>query len=670
MKLLYVYIKNYGTIFENQSFSFSDSYSVKYERNNMELIIEKEEKALTDFYGKCISDITAIVGKNGVGKTTLLNIIGREFNDRVEFLNLSEDEVLDRYFLIYHVKDDIFFFEGVWDDSLKGMELDYNGLFHAFYFQVNDGSCSKLDKSYSQYDDSTDRILYLGNKSKNNTDTFRLLSLNDWEAPKFIERISEKDCDYGEWYKTYLDLFKKQIISSNNMMISFSINPIIQEFYNSFIYIEAMPTEEVEKLIDQYVILVNEYVEDVYKHIFSCILNYLYVKFEGETGQINHELLENIFKKNYNEILQKIEDEYNGKYEKTDIEAILYKIEEYVLGNSYNANKKDAAWFRVRDELTSKALENKEDFEKVFNEISKIMENYSQKELLEKYIKRIKLLFESLYDAKEFIVPGVDEFKIIMKTDSFEKEVYDVLRSYTKLVEIIDEIKKETSKGDDYINPLIMNGMECSEGEKKIITLFSAIKSYCRKFVDTQPLYKKEKYLIVLVDEIENEMHLEWSRTLLKHISELLDNEYFEMDLNSKYYWSELGFRIQLIFTTHSPFILSDLKKASIIALHKDDGKGKKQNSLHTFAQNIQKIMANEFFINDCYGALAQNKIQEIIQLITAETEIAKEDEKSIEMILSEIGEPIVRKKLEEMFYKKIGKRKKWIEQLLWEEKH
>ena len=67
---------------------------------------------------------------------------------------------------------------------------------------------------------------------------------------------------------------------------------------------------------------------------------------------------------------------------------------------------------------------------------------------------------------------------------------------------------------------------------------------------------------------------------------------------------------------------------------------------------------------------MAQSKIQEVIQLITAEAEITEKDRKNIEMILSEIGEPIVRKKLEEMFYNKIGKRKKWIEQLLWEEKH
>ena len=617
MKLLYAYIKSYGAVFENQDFSFSDSYSVKYESNSMELIIQKEEKELTGFYGKCISDITAIVGKNGVGKTTLLNIIGRGFEERVEFLNFREDKVLDRYFLVYHVQDDIFFFEGVWDDSLKGMELEDSGLFHTFYFQVNDGNCSKLDKFDSQYIDSIGRILYLGNIRKKSTNTFRVLCINDWNAPKFIERISEKDSDYGEWYKTYFDLFQKKIISSSNVMISFSINPIIQKFYNSFFYIKAMPTEEVEKKIDKYVLLVRENVEDMYKHILSCILNYIYMKFGIYTELIDHGLSEITLENNYNEILQKIEDEFNGKYDKTDIEAIFYIIKKYTLEDTNSKENKNIGWARIRNELKTEVFENIIDYQKYFKNISKIMNDCSQKEFLEKYIQRISKLFESLYDAREFIVPGVDEFKLIMKTDSFENEVYDVLRAYTGLMEIIDEIKNKAPKKDDYINPLIINRMECSEGERKIITLFSAVKSYCKKFIDIQPLYNlhKESNLIVLVDEIENEMHLEWSRTLLKHISELLDTEYFELGTDLKYSWPELGFRIQLIFTTHSPFILSDLKKNSIIALHKDFDKEIKQDSLCTFAQNIQKIMANEFFINDCYGALAQSKIQEVIQL-------------------------------------------------------
>ena len=166
------------------------------------------------------------------------------------------------------------------------------------------------------------------------------------------------------------------------------------------------------------------------------------------------------------------------------------------------------------------------------------------------------------------------------------------------------------------------------------------------------------------MDEIENEMHLEWSRTLLKHISDLMENEYVEY-IDKSFY--ELKFRLQLIFTTHSPFVLSDLKKTSIIALKKEDGRSKQHNSLNTFAQNIQKIMANEFFIHDCYGALAQSKIQEVIQMITSESKIEEKDEKYIEMLLAEIGEPIVRKKLQEMFYKKIGKESKWIEQILME---
>lgn len=645
MKLLHIYIRSYGDIFEDQNFSFSDSYIVKYERNNKELVIHKNKDFHAGFYGKCISDITAIVGKNGVGKTTLLDIIGRSFEDRVEHLNISGDKIMDRYFLIYHVKDNIFFFEGVWDEPLKGMGLENTGLFQAFFFQVDNNICKKLNKSDFRYDDildeisdCKDRILYMGNKRKDITENIRILCLTGGRKPAFIERISEENGDYGEWYITYLNLFQKRIISSNNMRISFSINPIIRAFYNIFFHINAMPTEKVEKRIDRHAILVDECVEDLYKHVFSCIINYIYVKTQkGDQG-----LLEDVFQKEYNE---KAAEQY---YEEID-------------------DDKDN-WLRLRDELD--ILENETDFQDAYKRIWAIIENCFQNGSLKKYIQEVKKLLGSLYNAREFIIPGVDGFKLIMKTDIFEKEVYEFLRMYTELRASIDELNNQVAEGKDYENPLIINGMECSEGEKKMITLLSAIKSYCKIFINMQPLGGQEKVFIILVDEIENDMHLEWSRTLLKHISELLENEYFEFDENVKYAWSELGFRIQLIFTTHSPFILSDLKKTSIIALKKEDGKGKKQNSLHTFAQNIQKIMANEFFIDDCYGALAQSKIQEVIQIITSEAEMSKKDEENIEMILSEIGEPIIRKKLQEMFYKKIGKRKKWIEQLLREEEY
>ena len=104
---------------------------------------------------------------------------------------------------------------------------------------------------------------------------------------------------------------------------------------------------------------------------------------------------------------------------------------------------KNIGWARIRNELKTEVFENIIDYQKYFKNISKIMNDCSQKEFLEKYIQRISKLFESLYDAREFIVPGVDEFKLIMKTDSFENEVYDVLRAYTGLMEIIDEIKNK-----------------------------------------------------------------------------------------------------------------------------------------------------------------------------------------------------------------------------------
>lgn len=496
--------------------------------------------------------------------------------------------------------------------------------------------------------------MYLGNRRKLNTECFKIACAGDRERAGFINRISESDIDYGEWYDTYLDLLEKQIISSDDMTVSFFINPAVREYYNNFFVFKSLSSDDVDKNIDQSVCLIDEQLVDLYRHIFSSLINYIYMNFRVGDETIDRGILENTLKQVYDGI-------NNG----TDITLIYDMIEKCVEGCRDEELRRSAC--KLRDGLEEVAFDKIEQFQYAFKEIWSILEKaVLHVDILETYFKGITKLFEALYAAGEYIIPGVDSFKLIMKSDARNREVYDVLKRYTELMKIIDEIP-DKSKKQKYKKPILINEIECSMGEYKMITLLSAIKGYYRQFVVSQCIGTEEKNFIVLVDEIEDEMHLEWSRTLLYNLSKLLEAQEIEFGEEAKYLWYKYGFRIQLIFTTHSPFILSDLKKTSIIALEKEEGKGKKQDVLCTFAQNIQKIMAKEFFIDDCYGELAQTKIQEIIEMITSKDNISAADKGNIEMTLSEIGEPIVRKKLKEMFYKKTEEGGKRLERLLLE---
>ena len=70
MELVYLWVEDYKNIY-HQGFNFSPRFECKYENNELTIIEKKEDEYIKDFFGENIN-VTAIVGKNGSGKTRLL----------------------------------------------------------------------------------------------------------------------------------------------------------------------------------------------------------------------------------------------------------------------------------------------------------------------------------------------------------------------------------------------------------------------------------------------------------------------------------------------------------------------------------------------------------------------------------------------------------------------
>lgn len=101
--------------------------------------------------------------------------------------------------------------------------------------------------------------------------------------------------------------------------------------------------------------------------------------------------------------------------------------------------------------------------------------------------------------------------------------------------------------------------------------------------------------LILLIDEPENYMHPEMCRTFISKMHRVMAKRC-------------AGTEFQVILSTHSPFMLSDVLSEQVIRMDYDD-KGLcviSQKNKSTFAANIHSIMADSFFLEYTIGEQAR----------------------------------------------------------------
>lgn len=80
MELIYLYIGDDGKNIKDCEFNFSPAYRISYDQNKHFINVLKNEAYLSNFWeADNISNITAIIGKNGAGKSNLLEFIFRYY---------------------------------------------------------------------------------------------------------------------------------------------------------------------------------------------------------------------------------------------------------------------------------------------------------------------------------------------------------------------------------------------------------------------------------------------------------------------------------------------------------------------------------------------------------------------------------------------------------------
>jgi hypothetical protein len=159
--------------------------------------------------------------------------------------------------------------------------------------------------------------------------------------------------------------------------------------------------------------------------------------------------------------------------------------------------------------------------------------------------------------------------------------------------------------------------------------------------------YNRYACVNLIFDEIELYYHPEMQRTFIKDFLSTMKR--IPVPRNMK---------INCIFITHSPFILSDIPNHHILFLTENGLPDPAAADRRTFGANIHDLLKNNFFLKEgTIGAFAQQKIKDLISFLEGKpTTESAWDKPSADQFINLIAEPLVRTSLRQLYHNKFGR--------------
>lgn len=595
MELIYVFIKDYKGIIKNKEYNFGGKFLYTYK----EEVLSKEinNNYLKNFFGQKINNITAIIGQNGSGKSTLINfIIDNLVTDSENSLKLKDEAIMV-------VKENGIYKVLAHSNIIIKNESD----FHVVRYST-DKNLNKLNE-------------YIG---------------NDTSIVKFSNVFDLNDYNFGGGYN-YIDISTNYLLkNSKNINEDEEENQTIDQlelFRMNEIYkqIEFVYSNDIKELFDfklpsKIEIGLNEF---DYLNRFDDLDPFMedFFNNEGLDSEDANEVSDYIADKMREELVQGTQEEiFSKRLLVLLIENILFTLDQmkgFIVGDKkVTKNTLVSVKISVIKGLYSTYNEN----DKIFNGISQIFD-FAKKDLEDKFNKNKQPVVDFMmgfignskcfYDyIKENCLQFVRNNKIILNE---KQEINKLIEYYTNVF--------------IYVPLLNIKWGELSSGQTALLSLYS-------RFYYFRASYKTNN--IILIDEGELYFHPEWQRKLInnlvKNLPKVMKNKNNDI-------------KIQIICSSNSPFLITDLPKNNVIFLDENNKSNTtiyNRRIINTFGANIHTLLKSSFFMESTMGEFARIKINEVINFLNGKETLNKEEALRI---INLIGEPIIKNKLLRMYY-------------------
>lgn len=348
---------------------------------------------------------------------------------------------------------------------------------------------------------------------------------------------------------------------------------------------------------------------------------------------------------NYNLYYKEIEKAWkNTIYEKYNIDFDKFSIDFHE--SSIVSEIKNRLIFY----LIHKTIKICANYELFINQLSSLSAAEAAKKIVNHILEDKTFITLKIRQCIEYIKEPLplkkDEDGFYLEMNDFSKDGKNVDFYFLKLPPAIFDTKLFFF--DDKNNKIPLSSL--SSGELQLLNSFSYVLYHlknleCNKALlskDSEINYPDYNNIVITFDEAELYMHPEYQRQFLYKLIDVIYKCNFER-IN----------QIQILIATHSPYILSDVPIQNLLMLEEGE---KRDNKIaeQTFGANIYDLLKNQFFMTAPVGEIARNKINEIIEF--ANSDNITDDESQLENYMcyvKNLGDSYLKNTLEYLLKKR-----------------